>query len=349
MQKEYSDYTIHRRQDKLSIYQQKEKLWWSNELNRWICTDAALIKAILANRQFEVPTYSVEKIIERIPVDLEHNITLVKYFPVALEGEAHKAIRKRHARQLMLNGDAALESFNLNFTIKLQALQDEAGIVFNLHDDLLMPSIQHFFAILLDIEFSKLSFSDSISQILDETLPLTKRIKINHIIAELINSLPDDLSLDEKYFRVSMLALGVDSLLGTLTESIVNVLLTHPGQALSNMSWPSDISVTGVPVIERILTQPLNLEGQAFQAGQRFRLYLDATGYADSDEPSYSQLYFGAGRHVCLGMPIGKKIWSLIAAAFANTHSTIQLHDVSRREFDNVFNIYNTIKVSFHD
>lgn len=347
--KNYSDYSLHRLSDKSAIYKKDIKLWWSDGLARWMCTDTSLIKEILSNPIFEVPSYSVQKIVSKLPVDLEHNIKLIKYFPVAQDGESHKEIRKRHALQIAKNSEAALKAFEACFKLKLEKLVLEPNTTINLYDELIVPSFHVFLASLIDIDASLLSSSDSISQVLDETLPLTVRLRLNKKIGELVNSLPDNISEDEKYFKVSVIALGSDSLMGTMTESLVNVLKINNGKLLSEIKWPDEIPVTGVPVIERVITKECKLNDISLQANQRIRLYLDAAGYIHSETPSYSQLYFGSGNHLCLGMPIGRKIWKIIKDNFEKTNKKIFIQEATRREYDNVFNIYNTIKVTLNE
>lgn len=349
MIKNYSDYSIHRLPEKSDIYRQDDKLWWSEELERWMCTDTSLIKEVLNNSIFEVPSYSMEKVASKLSVNFEHNIKLVKYFPIAQDGEAHKLIRKRHALQIAKNAEVALNAFESCFRLRLEELTLRPNITINLYDELLVPSFYEFLAALIEVDSSLLASTDSISQVLDETLPLTIRLRINKIIEKLINSLPANISEDEKYFKVSVIALGTDSLIGTMTESLVHVLKANNGKLLCEMNWPEEIPVTGVPVIERVITEDYQLNDINLKSNQRIRLYLDAAGYIHSEMPSYSQLYFGSGSHLCLGMPTGRKIWKIIKDILEKTNKKITLQEVSRRKYDNVFNIYNNIKASFDE
>lgn len=345
--KNNSDYSIHRLSDKTKIYKNDVKFWWSDELERWMCTDAKIIKEILGNPVFKVPSYSVQKIISKLPVNLEHNVKLVGYFPIAQDGEAHKLIRKRHALQIIKNSELALTNFELCLKSKFNELLESESTT-DVYKELLEPSFHEFLASLINIDSSLLSASDSISQVLDETLPLTIRLRLNKIIGDLVNSLPDDLTEDEKYFKVSVIALGSDSLIGTMTESIVYLLKLHNGKSLSEINWPDEPPVTGVPVIERVISGDLILNNISLHKNQRIRLYLDAAGYIYDEKPSYSQLYFGSGNHLCLGMPVAKEIWKIIKKVFQETDKKIFVEEISRRDFDNVFNIYNFIKVKMN-
>lgn len=346
--KSYSDYSIHRLPEKSKIYRDDIKLWWSDELERWMCTDAKVIKEILSNTTFKVPSYSVEKIVSKISVNLEHNIKLVDYFPVAKNGESHKLIRKRHTTQIKENSKLALSNFESYFKSRFEKLLGSDEII-DLYSELLKPSFHEFLASLIDIDPSLLQSNESMSQILDETLPLRIRLRLNKTIGDLVNSMPEGLSEDEKYFKVSVVALGADSLIGTMTESLVYLLKINNGKLLSEINWPDDPPMTGVPVIERYAAKDLKFNNITIQKNQRIRLYLDAAGYISNEQASYAQLYFGGGNHLCPGISLGREIWKTIINFLKSMDVKILIQEGSRRQFDNVFNIYNTIKVIIDD
>ncbi len=346
---EYSDYAIHRLSDKHRYYADERKLWWSKELGRWMCVDPMLIKSILADDDFRVMSYSVDKITERLGIDLDHVKQLLRYFPLAQEGEAHKSIRKRHAMAIAEKSDQALQDFRISFEQKLAELASGSERTVDLLDGLLKPALQQFFATLSGIEKTYLNGSDSISQILDETLGLSKRVAINEKIQSLLESLPPEMSLDEKYFRISIVALGTDSMLGTLSQSLVTVLKRYPAGSPAEMHWDEELPATGVPVIERWLSADKTIGATSMQAGQRIRLYLDAAGYDHAEAPAYSALYFGSGSHLCLGMPVGRKLWKLITALFQTFNKKLTMIEANYREHDNVFNLYDTIKVKINE
>lgn len=343
-----SDYLLHKKKDKSILYKNNKSLWWSQELNRWMCTNPDIIKSILSDANYAVHDYKIDAILERFNFELQHVSRLIAYFPIAKNGDAHKAIRKRSALELLKTSDEALETFKntLDSKMKLLSINQSADIV----KDILKPSLIASLLVLSGIKnlAPALSF-DSLSQILDETMSLNKRIKINKIIAEILVSLPEDMSEDDKYFRISLLALGSDSLIGTITESVAYVLAKNQDKLCSDIKWDSEIPSTGVPVIERMSIRDNVIDGVNVLSGQKVRLYLDAAGYQHSESPTYAQIYFGAGAHTCLGMPIGKKIWDVVKSRFETVHKKLIINTVEYRTPDNVFNIYESIKVDIYD
>jgi len=313
-----------------------------------MCVDPDLMGQILNDRDFIVHHYGVEHIEKRFNIDLSHISNMVDHFPLAREGEKHKANRKQLAVALAQNSELALANFKKTFEEKIQRLPNNTR--FDLVTEVIKPSLSQ---ILLDISGITISNKpagfDSLSQVLDETLSLKKRIEINRTIGDLLLLLPEDLPQQEKYFRVAMLALGSDGLIGTVTESLAQILTENEGMPCRHMDWNVEVPCTGVPVLERIAQTEKTLAGEKILAGQRIRLYVDAAGYSESDSPVYSQLYFGAGKHTCLGMPISKKIWGIIRTCFQQLDSKLSIHEIKYRANDNVFNLYEHIVVTIHD
>ena len=343
-----SDYLLHKEKDKNILYKNNKSLWWSQELNRWMCTNPDTIKLILNDANYAVHDYKIDAILERFNFELQHVAKLVAYFPIAKNGEAHKTIRKRAALEILKNSDDALKAFTstLDSKMKLLASNQSADLV----KDILKPSLIASLLVLSGINNLAPSISfDSLSQILDETMSLNKRIKINKIISEILSALPENMSEDDKYFRISLLALGSDSLIGTITESVAYILSKNQDKLCSDIVWDAEIPSTGVPVIERMSINDNLMDGVHVLSGQRVRLYLDSAGYQQSEAPSYAQLYFATGVHTCLGMPIGRKIWDIVKSRFEKVAKKLIIQAAEYRSPDNVFNIYESIKVDIYD
>lgn len=343
----YSDYQLHQRADKAQLYQ-PGKLWWSDEIKRWMCTDAETMRRILLDPAFHVMSYSQEKIAQRLGIPLDHVTRMVGYFPLALDGEAHKHLRKRHAAAIAQATDAALQAFSQTLADRLQHCLDAQQPV-DLAQQALRPAVCAFIAALAGIDAPHLAHGDSLSQVLDETLSIPTRRRMDQTIAELAANLPGGMADEEKYFRIAMVALGTDSLLGTLTESLHQLLTRHAGMRLSAMPWPEAPPATGVPVIERMATERRDFLGARIAPDQRVRLYLDAAGYGAGAPPAFQPLYFGAGRHVCLGMAVAKQVWKILTTQLARVERTCDMLRAAYREHDNVFNLYKTLEVSIHE
>ena len=57
------------------------------------------------------------------------------------------------------------------------------------------------------------------------------------------------------------------------------------------------------------------------------------------------QLFFATGPHICPGMSIGNHLWEKTSEAFLKINKKIKVIKIIRRETDNVFNTYESIKI----
>jgi cytochrome P450 len=343
-----SDYTIHKRSDKNDFYKNHEKMWWSDECARWICISPEIIKVILNNPNFFVITHNVEKLAVRFNIDISHLAKVIQQLPVTQNGMRHKELRKRFALVLASRSTVVLAFFEKEFANRLHHLIASKN-EFDLSKDLLKPLVQESSLLLSDIAWLKNNKLDKLSTIFDETLSLKNRMELNQSVGEILEELKVNLDEEECYSRIAMFALGNDSILGTISESLVSVFLRNTETVSSNISWGNQIPATGVPVIERMAEIDIDIHGNKIKKGQRVRLYLDSAGYIETSYPSYSSIYFGSGSHTCLGMSIGTKIWTMVTDVFRRVDKKIEITQLIYRKNDNVFTIYDEINVRVYD
>jgi hypothetical protein len=343
-----SDYIIHRRSDKSSLYASDEKFWWSEQLNRWICLNPEIAKNVLSMTEFNVITHNHEKIAERFNVDVSHISKVASYLPVTHDGLTHKELRKKFALMIASNSGDAVSFFEREFksVVKKKAESNEE---FDFFQEILKPVLQKTSLILSGIDWLSNKNIDRLSTIFDETLTLNDRIELNLSVGSLVDELKRKLADEDCYFRVALFALGNDSLLSTMSESLISMIIRNQDRVLSSFNWEPQIPATGIPVLERVANADVALSGFQIKKSQRIRLYLDSAGYINTNYPSYSSLYFGSGSHACLGMSIGNRIWSVVINSFVDVNKKIELRKLAYRKNDNVFNVYDEIKVRFYD
>lgn len=343
-----SDYIIHRRSDKCLLYVDYKKIWWSDQLSRWICVSPELIEKILKSSEFVVMHHAHQKIAERFNIDVSHLSKVSHYLPVTHDGPLHQALRKKFALMIAENSVDALNFFEKEFSDQIFRVMRLGG-AFDLAQDILKPIVQKTSLILAGVEGIDNKKIDRLSTLFDETLRLPDRIDLNATIGRIADDLQYTMNEEECYFRIALFALGNDSLLSTICESMILMFIKNPDKPLSSFDWDSQIPATGVPVVERMANMDSEIGGYQIKKGQRVRLYLDAGGYVGTPYPSYSSIYFGAGAHACLGIPIGKKIWTTIVSRLAVISKKIEVTKLTYRENDNVFNIYDEIKVRVYE
>ena len=341
-------YKLYKLPHKGELYPSFPSPIWSSPLTRWVSTNPRIIKEILNSPSFSVIKHEINKVEDKFHINLSHLVKLVKFLPVAQEGPEHKELRKKIALTIQKNSAKSIEFFESEFNHQFTHLLNSKSEI-DLCQDLLLPVIQKTNQMISGAEKLNTKELNKISTVFDETLNLDKRIELNHSLEQIIQVLNDDFELEDCYFRIALFALGNDSALSTLSESMIHVFMKNPDQTLSSINWNEQIPVTGVPVIERVCLTDVDIDGTFFKKNQRVRLYLDAAGYQGDGCPHHSPLYFGSGSHLCLGMPIATKMWTVIISACSKVHKKIEVLEIKPRKNDNVFNVYEAIKIKIYD
>ena len=141
----------------------------------------------------------------------------------------------------------------------------------------------------------------------DRQLGLNRLMRVRDEIARAAKFFSEASLATSPDYATAFLAVGHDSVLGSLGTSLVAILREGDGTLLSDLDWPPFLPRTGVPYIERIASNDGEIQGFRFTGGDRFRLFLDACparGHAGEDAA-----FFGKGRHVCLGKDLSQWLW----------------------------------------
>jgi cytochrome P450 len=126
------------------------------------------------------------------------------------------------------------------------------------------------------------------------------------------------------------------------SESILDV---DVDKALSQINWDKDLPATSIPFTERVLEKDKIIQGQQLKSGQRIRLYLDAAGYLQKGV-AYSELYFGAGSHTCIGKSFSKELWTVFTKCLSKVDLRLQIIKSTRKDHDYFFNGYYQLAVN---
>jgi hypothetical protein len=340
--KKKSDNLIHQREDKFAVYRKTPRIWWSDQLQVWLCTDPVVIEKILNDQDFKVLNFSQAPVAEHFKINLDYIAKMLACLSITLDGQDHITIRKRLAKLIAQSFNLAIDNFQQTFAKSLVKLSSDKD--FDLVGEAIKPSIHAFFSVLTGIDAVHLSHCDILPQIFDQTLSIHKRIKINSLIGYLVNTFPSKMTADEKYTRIALVVIATDALLGTLSQSLYISLKANEGMIFSNILWDDHPPATGVPLIVRVATTEKIISGKKILSGQRVKMYLDAAGYAQ-EQPVYSKLFFGAGPHVCLGLSLSNKVWQAMTSCFAKYPQHFKIIDALHCDNDNFFNGYNSLKV----
>lgn len=343
-----SDYYLHKRPNRNQVYFNQQSIWWSNTLKKWMCSNPFIITEILNDARFAVHSYQIRALEEKLNTKLSYISKIIDYFPLGFEGETHKEMRKSSAQKLAERMGSTLEVFRAEIRSRISRFAQSSETL-ELYSALIEPSVKRTLLYMADLECINEYPILSISQLFDQAISVKKRREINTQIAKLIEAMPDEMDEDDKYSRLSTFAIGYDSILGSFTESLVRSLQQHPDKKIHKLVWSENLPNTGVPVIERVALCDVEIADVQINKGQKVRLYLEAAGYAQSENSVYNSLFFGSGIHKCIGMHLSNAMWKILTQELVEIERFIEIQQLRYRAEDYVFNIFDEIKVRLYD
>lgn len=343
-----SDYVFHQYADKQGVYISHSEIWWSAELKKWMCTNAAYIEKILSDKNFQVHSYSMKALEDRLGISLPHIAGITEHFALAKEGAEHKALRKQNALNLAQNFEKTLVKFKESLLTNIATILPIQHNV-NWVKSVIDPSLRSALITLSGLEDLDEKNIISITQIFDQSLSIKSRVKIDAQIATLLNSFKADLTMDEKYFKIAAFSIGYDSLLGSVTESFGRTLLQNANSKLSEINWGVNLPYSGVPVIERVAIRDCIIGEKIIKQGESVRLYIESAGFNDKYSSSHAALFFGHGIHKCIAMHLSNAVWKMFIEVISNIDKRFLIKKLTYRQDDRIFNVFDDITMDIYD
>ncbi|WP_010140904.1 hypothetical protein [Oceanicola sp. S124] len=333
---------LHRQSDRRATYATLQGLTWSDELSAWVSADPEAIRAALRAPEIEVIDFRsvYATLSERFSIDFRPTVQVLDHVALGLNGQPHHEVRRRQTLYLKSVTEAALAAYGDSLAAQLAAHADSGS--FCLARDLAFPAVDAMFGVLSGFRLDDRG-GTSFSSIFDRRLGLNRRKAINEGIARLIAGTEDPVALEGVLTRISLSVVGADSLYGSLTQSLRQVLDSHPGRPLARIDWPAEIPATAVPYVDRIARQTVTIAGTRIAAGERVRLYVEALK-SGPDGPSAG--LFGIGAHVCLGKHLSIKAWQMMVAALRSHPGTLTVTEHRFRPNDYLFNADDALIVA---
>lgn len=331
--------------DRFDIYRRPPGIWLSSSRRRWMVTSPDLIREVMTNNAFAVPTYDVSRLSERLNIDLRFLNALREWIPLAHEGKRHRALRASFARAVTARTDAALLALG-------QALEERRGLFSRppgtelcLFSELFRPAMRQAIARLSDVALPEDLPVEVIPQLFDDTISLSRRRKINAVLQDISNAIPDSLGEEERQTRMAIIALSANTLLGSVCQTFIEQLGRSPGRPLSAVAWGRELTRTALPLVEKRVMKPVQLGGQQLAQGDRVRLFIEAAGFTAEGRPCYDDLFFAVGPHKCVGMNFSIRAWQSVAGFLSTIERSMTLKAVTERDGDYVFNLPERIVV----
>jgi hypothetical protein len=335
--------------ERKAVFREKNGFWWSNEMKCWMISEPHAIRQILKDSNFTVHTYNFGEIAGRLGITFIHQKLLRAHLPVAIEGEDHTGLRRKFDQAISINTGRALAIFE-NYLANAIPLLFEANTPsrFCVIHDLLKPSIRSANLAIAGIENCSVDPLESLPLFFDGSLSLKRRRYVEQIIEDVYSSLPTAMPAEEKYFRIAMLALNMNTLLGSISESVLTVIKRNSGINLKDMDWDPELPATALPMIERRALANSKLCGNEIRAGDRVQIFVDVYGFDKDRGPKYTDLYFAAGSHKCPGMNYSRKIWNILTRRLKTIDKRLRVLAIEYRPNDGIFNMLDKLEVEAH-
>lgn len=342
--------TLHQEPDRREKYASLRPYRYDEQLKALCVYDKDLISAVFRSEDFRTNAFAdhYRAISERTGLDLEASIDALDHIPFSTEGEEHR--RRRSEMMKVVAADsrehmAAME----NFVGELVGRLFVAGSEVELVSQLARPVFHELFSRWLKVDEREFAGDTNISQVFDGAMSLNRRKTVNRHLHDLTCAFAErrDSIPTTPQFAVALNVLGNDALMGTLILSTWHLLEQNPGARLSDIDFPPNLPATSVPFIERIANRDMTIGGMQVAKDQKVRLMIDATSQQMAGEEA--DLFFGKGRHLCIGKPMTLIIWRSFAKAVTALPLRFTLGEMRLRGGDYAFNFPELARLRIHE
>jgi len=331
---------LHREDDREGFFAERraEGLFHDPTIDAWVAATPQDCEAVLRSRDFEVSPYGdhYDALAARGEAFQFPNMAFAfHHLPMCLWAEDHASARQRTA--------AHIAAMRPRLTVAVPAMVDRHVALLDAEGpvdamkDVLRPLTLDFIAVLAGIDTSEPALG-VISPVFDRMISLRRRRIIDDGIASIrdaVRRAAGAITPEEEGVRLTLVIVGVDSLAGTLGESLHAILSGNAGKRLDEIDYPAAPVATGVPFVERVARIDTTVAGVALKQGERVRVMLQAFQYSGRERDRLA--LFGAGAHLCLGRQISLDLWAALCARLARIRRRAAVTSRTYRVSDYVF------------
>jgi cytochrome P450 len=330
---------LHRGSDRHAFFSKSlgQPPFFEERTNSWVVTDPAQCKELLASPNLNPDDYArkYEALGDRLGLDFSNIGFALEHIPLAHEGDVHMQMRRGMAEFIMTRRAIVNDEIPRLVERYFAALKSDGPV--ELMSEVIIPFAHDVLTALIGVDCGPPSEHQNVPAVFDKLAGISKRKQIANEIGVLRRTIRAGLgeaaSENDIGIRVALVIVGHDSLIGTLGESIYQLLNTHPGRPLNAIAFPDIPPDTGIPFTERTASAPFSFAGCDFARNDVIRIHLQAASY-DSDVRTRS-LFFGAGAHACLGRPLVIAAWRAVTACFSKipTHLSIEKYEMRATDY----------------
>ena len=301
---------------------------WVDGLKSWVVLSEDLARELLRSpdivvydRYSDMCAMSAAK-----GIRIDSLLEALQQAPLCRNGAGHMASRKEFAQRLQARTDAAVAAFDVIARDRLAELCAAGGTA-DLFDGLLLPAMA---GVVEELGGSDIHGIDirlfSPSQIFGIGQKLSGP-RLQQIEAHVASS---GAQTDGSGSALAMTLFAGDPTLGSLGETLIELIGAHPGERLSDIDWPARFTRTCLPFADRSAAEHMEVAGARIRKGDRIAIYLGSFQAEGS-------LHFGSGAHTCLGKSIAEQLWTKLRSALKARDERMEIVGVAYREADFAF------------
>ena len=342
--------TLHQQPNRREAYEELRPFSFDENLGVFCVYDADMISAIFRSEDFRINPFAdhYREIAERTGIDFHASVETLDHIPFSKEGEEHRRLRAEMTRVVSAQSRehiVGMEAFIKELTARLFV----AGAEIELMRQLARPIFFELFGRWLKVDESEFIEESNFSQVFDGAMSLNRRKRVNENLKSLRCAFAEraDRIPTTPEIALALNAVGNDALMGSLVLSLWHVLEQNAGARLADIEFPPNLVATGVPFIERIANRDIEVNGMKVAKDEKVRLVIDATSQQITGDEA--DLFFGKGRHLCIGKPMTLVIWRAIAKGLRKIPLRFTLRDMKLRTGDYAFNYPEFARISLHE
>ena len=290
-------------------------------LRLWVVLDPDAVTQLLQDDRLVMPDVdaALAALEGRYGIKLPHLRWVTSQLPLLSNGEHHRRVRQPMAKFLSSEKKHA-ESWRGGVADLIASALAKPGRL-EAFRQLLLPVVN---AVFENVTRVAVAFEPlTLTKIFDHYASFKQLVDLEGHVAVLRAKLAaSGIPAGSEGMLASLVMLGRDSLLSSISESFLNLVTICRGRRLDDPPEDPPRLLSGVAIAERITRTPFSFGGISFREGERVRLYFQGFHLLGSETERLGA--FGSGPHSCLGRSLALELWSLMVAEIAKAPRLIE-------------------------
>ncbi|PWW03638.1 hypothetical protein DFR52_101323 [Hoeflea marina] len=275
-------------------------------------------------------TAFVERLVERLNLDLSVTVEVLGQVPLLHEGARHRELRRDLAGAISSRLPIVQREMPAWVSRLLEPMRHRDS--FDLVSELSIPLIA---AISRTLDGGITPPTEvAVSRLVDQLLGVGTRRSIETALKAMKAGIVGQ-SETEAIRALVLNVLGTDTLGGSLSATLHDCLPKQTPAGFAEISWPTEFTSTSIPYVARVAGRDCEVLGTSFSKGDNLHLYFlpfsDTEGHRDLGK------LFGYGRHACIGKRLSLMVWNEVTRQLGLIDRKVVVTDYRLRPADYLF------------